>query len=80
MIQVDKELLFEFLILESGEISEAHIKEVLKVIRIVLNKYHSKSFRQFPDLESRIMQFCLERRERFDPKTRCLQLHLYNCP
>lgn len=67
-VKIDKELLFEFLIIPSEEISKEHLDEAYKVIRIVLNKYQSKYYRLFEELESRIMQYFIERRERFNPQ------------
>jgi len=65
---VDRELLFEFLIIAPEEIADEHLNEVDKVISIVLNKYHSSQYQFFEECRAQIMITILERRDRFDPK------------
>lgn len=67
-LKVDKELVFEFLLLDSDEISQEHIDEVKKVIGIVLNKYYSDRYSEFEELTAQIFTKILENRINYSPK------------
>lgn len=65
---VDKELLFEFLLLEHDEISDVHLKEVKKVIDIVLNKYFPANFDEFGELQAEVMVKLFENKVNYNPR------------
>lgn len=65
---VDKELVFEFLLLPHDQITDEHVDEVKKVIRIVLNKWWSNQYANYPELESQILTDILIRKENYNPK------------
>lgn len=65
---IDKELVFEFLILDHEEISEEHIKEVERVIEIVLNKYHPTQFEEYGELKQQVLLKIFENKVNYSPK------------
>lgn len=67
-MKVDKELIFEFLLIDHSEISEEHLKEVEKVIEIVLNKYHPTRFSEYPELKSQVLLKIMENKVNYSPK------------
>jgi len=67
-VTVDKELVFEFLLLDTDEITQEHINEVNKISEIVLNKYHSESYQEFDGLKAEILTKVLENRVNYNPK------------
>lgn len=67
-MKIDKELVFEFLLLDSEEISQEHIAEVKKVIDIVLNKYYSNRYSEFPELTAQIFTKIFENRVNYSPR------------
>lgn len=67
-MKVDKELIFEFLLIDHSEISEEHLKEVEKVIEIVLNKYHPSRFSEYGELKSQILLKIMENKVNYSPK------------
>lgn len=65
---IDKELVAEFLILEHSEISEEHVKEVERVIEIVLNKYHPADFAEYEELKHQVLLKIFENKVNYSPK------------
>lgn len=65
---VDKEIVFEFLLLPSEEITQEHINEVHKISEIVLNKYHPEAYSEYEELKIQILTKVLENRVNYDPR------------
>jgi len=64
---VDKELLYEFLLIDEDLMGAMHLEEVYKVINICLNKYAGAYFNDFSELKGEVFVIMLERRHRFNP-------------
>lgn len=67
-VVVKKPLLYEFLLCQTEEINDLHIKEVYKVLDIVMYKHFSSRMDRAEDLKHSAFAIILERRERYNPE------------
>lgn len=67
-ITIDKELLFEFLLCSVGEINDEHLRELSKLLDIVIFKHFSSRMDIAEDLKYSALEVILSRREQFNPK------------
>jgi len=67
MVKVDKEILLQFFSLPADKVTQVHIKELTKVIEIVLIKHFSKYYYIFQELKDAAIEAICMRRDKYDP-------------
>lgn len=67
-IPVDKDLIYEALLLHNQDVSEAHIAELKKVHNIIMIRYHQKWHNMADDLFHRCLECVFVRKKHYNPK------------